>query len=114
LLTFSPEDKQSYFVNSILLRLEHFFELKEDPVLSTPVTLDLKSVFGQAFNLLGVDELALGANMKVEQLNERLKWNSMSKTFRVLPKKEENFLNDFTFEFHPMQIRTFRIWYGSQ
>jgi len=78
------------------------------------VTLDLKSVFGQSFNILGVDELALGANMKVEELNERLKWNALSPSIKTFPKNSNDLLKDFTFVFNPMQIRTFRIWYESQ
>ena len=110
MLSFLPENKESYFVNSILLRLEHFYELNEDPVLSLPVTLDIKSIFGQAFNILGIEELALGANMKVEQLNERLTWKTSSKK----PKIKVVESNDFSFIFNPMQIRTFRLWYGSK
>ena len=115
LLTLQPDNKNAYFLNSILVRLEHFYELNEDADLSKPVTLDLKSVFGNAFNIFGIEELTLGANMRVEELDDRLKWKVSSKKFRQQRKnvKSDEISNEFTFLFNPMQIRTFRIWYAS-
>ena len=117
LLTLLPENNQDNFESSILVRLEHFYELNEDKTFSASVIIDLKQIFGQAFNLLGVEELALGANMKVEELNNRLKWNIGNKSpNRKYNKglKDHDRLDDFTFLFNPMQIRTFRIWYQSK
>lgn len=123
LLTFLPEYTSTFknkisSSNSILLRLEHFYELNEDPVLSMPVTLDLNLIFGNIFNIISVEELALGANMNVSELNDRLKWNSSQNEMQItklsgqLPKeKTESQSNVFTF--NPMQIRTFRITYIS-
>lgn len=36
------KEEKSPNLQRILLRLHHLFEIKEDPVLSQPVTLDLK------------------------------------------------------------------------
>lgn len=104
--------------NSFILRLEHFYELNEDAELSQPVTINLQKIFNQTFELLGVEELALGANMDVNELNQRLKWNaagessadhSASQAVKTASKAK---LNDiFQFTFVPMQIRTFRVWF---
>ena len=108
LLSLIPESS-----TSLIVRLEHFYEANEDPVLSLPVTLDLFSVFSQAFDITNVQELALGANINVEALNERLRWQiEPGKNHKV---KKINLTsrntNDSTFTFNPMQIRTFRISY---
>jgi hypothetical protein len=122
LLTFLPEYTSSSknkisSSNSILLRLEHFYELNEDSVLSMPVTLDLNLIFGNIFNIISVEELALGANMNVSELNDRLKWNSSQNEIQItklsgkLPGNEKTKSQSNVFTFNPMQIRTFRIKY---
>ena len=46
--------------NAFILRLEHFYEKTDDPVLSQPVTIDLIKTFGGMLSLLSVQELSLG------------------------------------------------------
>ena len=123
LLTFLPEYTPTFknkisSSNTILLRLEHFYELNEDPILSMPVTLDLNLIFGNIFNIISVEELALGANMNVSELKDRLKWNSAQNEMQISKlsgqnpqEKTESQSNVYTF--NPMQIRTFRITYIS-
>ncbi len=109
------DDIDNELKNSIIIRLEHFYEIDEDPVLSQPVTIDLQDVFNQTFILMGYEELALGANMNVKDLDERLKWKNVDQI--KLPYKH-NFKKNlkskrssFTIELNPMQIRTFKIWF---
>ena len=109
LLTLLPESGSN--PNSIIVRLEHFYEAGEDTTLSAPVTLDLDSIFGMSFDITSIEELALGANMKAEELNERLKWNSSPVLKQHKKQPSTSFLNNSTFIFNPMQIRTFRISY---
>ena len=108
-------DERDEALNSIIVRLEHFYEKNEDKLLSEPVSVDLLDVFGKTFNITSVEELALGANMPVNELKDRLKWkadstDSLAKepTIHIDMKKVKY---SFTFLFNPMQIRTFRIWY---
>lgn len=119
-LTFASEYSMSgkpLTANSILVRIEHFYEKDEDSELSQPVTVNLKEAFGKAFNFVGVEELALGANIKVSELDERLKWradvneNYLNNPFEYnVRRQNSNESNDpFTFTFYPMQIRTFRL-----
>jgi len=108
LLTFM-KDYDSVEKNALIVRIEHFFEQNEDPVLSKPVRIDIGE-FLSVFNVVGVEELALGANMPVENLNERLKWNQSPSVLE--PKLKTTKLGDFSFEFQPMQIRTFRVFFN--
>lgn len=105
-------------LNSIIVRIEHFYEKEEDRVLSQPVTINLQSFFSETFKFMGVEELALGANMRVEELNERLDWysdsdldNYLLEKEREIKKKRKISSDPFTFTFNPMEIRTFRLWY---
>ena len=92
---------------SLIVRIEHFYELNEDSLLSEPVSFDLRNIFKK---ITSVEELALGTNMKIADLKERLEWNSNSLQSNIdSDSSEENSLDKFTFMFHPMQIRTFRI-----
>lgn len=103
--------------NVLIIRIEHFYEMGEDLILSQPVSLDIGE-FLSDFIILGIEELALGANMPVEELSQRLKWNAES-TYNQFTKfdylKLKNNLKPeksglYSFDFKPMQIRTFRVW----
>ena len=121
--SYDDDDKTQ---NSFILRLEHFYELNEDAELSQQVTVNLQTVFAKSFNLIGVEELGLGANIKVADLNQRLKWqasddesakyqsylNEMKKVKSAPLESNDGEANSmFDFTFNPMQIRTFRVWY---
>lgn len=105
-------DKETLNTSSILVRLEHFYEIGEDSELSKPVQFDLQKLIGLISNfdfnieILNVNELALGANMNISDLNERLKWNGQFNKVNHIFSKPKSM---FTYEFQPMQIRTFRI-----
>lgn len=116
LLTFAKEFENDRQLNALLVRIEHFYEKDEDSALSLPVTVDLRDAFNSTFNIVGVEELALGANMRVEELNDRLRWNSdyeleseLNQHTRKIFKQGKS--NDFTFTFNPMEIRTFRLFF---
>ncbi len=93
--------------NVLLVRIEHFYELGEDKEMSVEVSIDIRKVFESVVNVIGVEEMALGGNMGVEKLGERLKWMKEGKKLTKVNEK----VNEFVFEFKPMQIRTFRLWY---
>lgn len=104
-------DAEDGFLNSLIVRIEHFYEKHEDSLLSLPVTINLLSVFGKNFNVTNVEELALGANIRVEELNERLDWQADSITEDRDRKVFKPLKDNFDVQFDPMQIRTFRVWY---
>jgi lysosomal alpha-mannosidase len=109
------DDDKSGSLHSIIVRIEHFYEKNEDSVLSLPVTVRVDEIFAKQFNVTNVQELSLGANMRVEELNERLKWkaeqNDLSSVTSYSLSESEKVTGTFEFSFSPMQIRTFRIWY---
>merc|ERR1719336_2342227 len=64
--------------NQILLRLEHQFDVDEDPKLSLPVKINIKKLFNPntvPFTVKTISEVALGANLPENKLQDRLKWN---------------------------------------
>ncbi len=97
-----------YDSDTLLVRIEHFYELVEDPILSNPVTIDLKDFLSRFGEIYDVKEMALGANMLVDDLDQRLKWKSQ--LVNKIEKDKEN-TTDFQYTFNPMQIRTFLVNY---
>ncbi len=119
--------------NVLIVRIEHFYEIGEDDELSQPVTICIRELFKDVFNVIGVQELALGANMPVEELDERLTWNADANSFKpasgnrftksdYMKFKNNNLFikrnqqksqetDGFMFTFKPMQIRTFHVWF---
>jgi lysosomal alpha-mannosidase len=96
-------------VLSVTARFEHFFEKNEDEEMSKPVSVDLGEAFQSIqFRLVGIEELSLGANMPVEDLNERLKWEHKSAETKIKAKTKT--ISSFVMNFEPMQIRTFRLY----
>jgi len=102
---------------SLIIRLEHFYEKNEDLEFSKPVTFDLKQLFSlNSIKLLSVEELALGTNINIQDLNERLKWRPEKSEIQFDYRnydsnKSKAFTNQdqFLYVFQPMQIRTFRM-----
>lgn len=91
--------------SKVLLRLEHIFEAHEDPHnMSKTVNLKLDKLFS-AFDVRQVQEVILGANLKVEKL-QRLQWNVMN---QVPIEKEVKNMDEFEVTLKAFQIRTFVI-----
>ena len=117
LLTMQQEYNNNNETNSMILRLEHFYEINEDPVYSNETTVDLQNLFnGKQITILNITELSLGANMNVEELNNRLVFKSqmdpniINHNFKQSPIFKAG--SPFMIEFKPFQIRTFRVYYS--
>ncbi|XP_004084261.3 lysosomal alpha-mannosidase [Oryzias latipes] len=100
LLTLSQWD-----ADSVLLRLEHQFQISESKLNSQPVTVNLQKLFS-TLNVLGISELNLSANQWKDEMT-RLSWT---------PEKEEKpylkILEDpsaWEVTLRPMEIRTFLV-----
>ena len=118
------KDYDSEEENLLIVRIEHFYEIGEDFVLSQPVTICIRDLFYGAIDVISVKEIGLGANMPVDELDQRLKWNAESKKkskftkldyFKIKKfnlKNVKKKSNSFMFTFQPMQIRTFNVWYA--
>jgi lysosomal alpha-mannosidase len=113
LLTFAKDYDHST-QNAYIVRIEHFYEQNEDPEYSKPIKFDLQKFFNTTLKLVGIEELALGANFKSEILDERLTWNfdnSIQDHSSSSSSSSSSYNKDpFVFDFEPMQIRTFRVW----
>ncbi|KAK2580291.1 hypothetical protein KPH14_012534 [Odynerus spinipes] len=94
---------------TVLLRLEHIFEVGEAMQLSQPVEVNIKDLFS-SFTIKSIRETTLGANQWLEN-NHRMKWES--ETNEILRSSEENFepitVRDEVINvlLRPMEIRTF-------
>ncbi|KAM7224689.1 hypothetical protein CapIbe_024224 [Capra ibex] len=55
----------------VLLRLQHLYEVDQDPVLSRPVTVNLRSVLGGLGSVVSVEERSLTGTWDV---NEMRRW----------------------------------------
>ncbi|XP_043260159.1 lysosomal alpha-mannosidase isoform X2 [Colletes gigas] len=94
---------------TVLLRLEHIFEVGETENLSKPVEINIQDLFS-TFTILSVKETTLGGNQWIQSMN-RFKWES--ETNDVLRAKE-NLIRPIKLEdgvmnilLKPMEIRTF-------
>ena len=60
--------------NQILLRLEHQFDVDEDPNLSLPVQINIKKLFNPGtvpFTIKEINEVALGANLPENKVRKK-------------------------------------------
>jgi hypothetical protein len=91
-----------------LIRIEHYFELNEDPIHSKPVQIDLQGLFNTLGKIKDFVELTLGGNLPLNQM-KRLVWktdNDQSSYFDIL---DSNLLKSTIVALNPMEIKTFQI-----
>ncbi|CAF1285170.1 unnamed protein product [Adineta steineri] len=91
-----------------LIRLEHFFELKEDANLSRPVQIDLQSLFNVFGNITDFVELNLTGNLPLNQMN-RLVWKTNNNESSYWKPKDSSPLKSTIVTLNPMQIKTFQV-----
>ena len=97
---------------SMILRLDHSFEVGEDPVYSQPVTVNLFALFSHIY-LDSCTEMTLTANQPLANVH-RLVWNTSTEggpraPFERTAEEIAQSSNAFTVTVNPMEIRT---WYG--
>ena len=107
LLTFDQLAEKDY-----LIRLEHYFELNEDPIYSQPATIDLQILFQSFARINQITELTLNANLNLRDLH-RLQWmtkeGQSSIDLQPRPVQPLSFARETTITLNPMQIRTFKV-----
>ncbi|XP_067257020.1 epididymis-specific alpha-mannosidase [Chanodichthys erythropterus] len=95
----------------ILLRITHLYELGEDPVLSQPITINLKAVMRGIGEVTEVQERSLTGTWDISDL-QRWSWKTNE---RVLKEEEADVFSgvtqDFNVTIHPKEIRTFFIYF---
>ncbi|XP_069650124.1 epididymis-specific alpha-mannosidase isoform X5 [Haliaeetus albicilla] len=96
----------------VLLRIRHLYEVGEDPVLSQPVMVNLKSLLNGLGSVILVEERSLTGTWDVNAL-KRWKWKTAqypSKGFSNSTETSENFIVTV----HPKEIRTFFVYFQGQ
>ncbi|NWH78465.1 MA2B2 mannosidase, partial [Piaya cayana] len=96
----------------VLLRIRHLYEVGEDPVLSQPVMVNLKSLLKGLGTVMLVEERSLTGTWDVNAL-KRWKWRNAqypSKGFSNSTEASENCMVTV----HPMEIRTFFVYFQGQ
>ncbi|XP_042107597.1 epididymis-specific alpha-mannosidase isoform X1 [Ovis aries] len=93
----------------VLLRLQHLYEVDQDPVLSRPVTVNLRSVLGGLGSVVSVEERSLTGTWDVNEMR-RWTWSTRDphhhrgNSSRPLPPPGGR-----TVTIYPKEIRTFFI-----
>ncbi|XP_006629735.3 epididymis-specific alpha-mannosidase [Lepisosteus oculatus] len=93
----------------VLLRIMHLYEEGEDPVLSQPVTVNLKEVLRSLGPVSSVEERSLTATWNLSELR-RWKWRTTPKNVEEL--KNPSVTEDFTVTISPKEIRTFFVHFN--
>ncbi|GAV03424.1 hypothetical protein RvY_13849-2 [Ramazzottius varieornatus] len=91
--------------SSLLVRLEHMFDINEDPLLSQPITVDLQHVFHD-FDILAIREMTLDGNIALTDVN-KLTWQKRASN--APRRKVFVSVANTTVTLSPMEIRTFQI-----
>ncbi|KAF4523776.1 hypothetical protein B566_EDAN009008 [Ephemera danica] len=92
----------------VLLRLEHFFEAGDDPVLSQPASVIIEDIFPTLL-ITAVEETLLGGNAPVTMKSERLQWHLQEEQHETMQEDVEPSIRQAraAVSLQPMQIRTF-------
>ncbi|XP_030803863.1 epididymis-specific alpha-mannosidase [Camarhynchus parvulus] len=96
----------------VLLRIRHLYEVGENPVLSQPVVVDLKSLLKGLGSVMAVEERSLTGTWDVNTL-ERWKWKTAQYPGKRFFNSTET-SEDFTVTVHPKEIRTFFVYFQVQ
>ncbi|NXQ30709.1 MA2B2 mannosidase, partial [Alaudala cheleensis] len=96
----------------VLLRIRHLYEVGEDPVLSQPVMVDLKSLLKGLGSVVTVEERSLTGTWDVNTL-ERWKWKTAQYPGKRFFNSTET-SQDFIVTVHPKEIRTFFVYFQVQ
>ena len=90
--------------DELLLRLEHQFDDNEDPLLSMPVTLDIKGLITNV-KVIDIQETTLGANLNIENYH-KMQWKTVSSD-----KMDDDITQNggSIITLRPMDIRTFIV-----
>ncbi|NWH85509.1 MA2B2 mannosidase, partial [Aegithalos caudatus] len=96
----------------VLLRIRHLYEVGEDPVLSQPVMVDLKSLLKGLGSVMAVEERSLTGTWDVNTLKQ-WKWKTAQYPGKRFFNSTET-SEDFIVTVHPKEIRTFFVYFQVQ
>ncbi|NXA31397.1 MA2B2 mannosidase, partial [Eudromia elegans] len=96
----------------VLLRITHLYEVGEDPVLSQPVVVNLKSLLKGLGSVVSVEERSLTGTWDVSTL-KRWKWKTAQYPSKGFYNNTES-SEIYTVTVHPKEIRTFFVYFQDQ
>ncbi|GCC27351.1 hypothetical protein chiPu_0005775 [Chiloscyllium punctatum] len=97
----------------ILLRIMHLYEVGEDPVLSQPVTVNLKDLLKVLGTVVSIEERSLTGIWNINTL-KRWKWKTTQQDGRDLKNDKRWLTKDFIITIQPKELRTFFIYFKEQ
>jgi len=93
-------------ISVFLIRIEHYFELNEDPTFSKPVTIDLQILFNTLGKIKDIVELTLGGNLPLNKM-KRLVWKTNDNQSSYW--KSTGVLKTTMVTLNAMEIKTFQV-----
>ncbi|CAI9601432.1 unnamed protein product [Staurois parvus] len=95
----------------VLLRIQHLYEADEDPVLSKPASVNLKSLLKGLGDVTFVEERSLTGTWHLNTM-ERWQWKTTQRTMKTKDQMQPaKTLEDFVLTVEPKEIRTLFVYF---
>uniref|UniRef100_H2ZRX8 Alpha-mannosidase n=1 Tax=Latimeria chalumnae TaxID=7897 RepID=H2ZRX8_LATCH len=94
----------------VLLRIMHLYKVGEDPILSQPVVIDIKSLLQSLGTVVSVEERSLTGTWDIKVMS-RWKWKTPQNRNTEFAKDADSVGEDFTVTINPKEIRTFFVYF---
>uniref|UniRef100_A0A8C8VKA8 Alpha-mannosidase n=1 Tax=Pelusios castaneus TaxID=367368 RepID=A0A8C8VKA8_9SAUR len=97
----------------VLLRIRHLYEVGEDPLLSQPVTVNLKLLLKGLGTVVVVEERSLTGTWDINT-SDRWKWKTAQHLSKGLSNNTKKTTENCTVTIYPKEIRTFFVYFQDQ
>ncbi|KAM5194047.1 epididymis-specific alpha-mannosidase isoform 1-T1 [Mantella aurantiaca] len=103
-------EKTAADFHRVLLRIRHLFEADEDPVLSKPASVNLKSLLKGLGDVKFVEERSLTGTWDLNTI-ERWQWKTTPSKMKKDRMQPAETINDFVLIVEPKEIRTLFVYF---